>query len=97
VAPTAVPQPGWLLQRLASLGLRSLLIEGGPTVNSAFLAAGAFDELYWTIGARLVAADALPMIASLPDGHAPRPARLVSAHRSGDELFLRYRFDRIGP
>jgi riboflavin biosynthesis pyrimidine reductase len=97
VAPTAVPQPAWLLQRLASLGLRSLLIEGGPTVNSAFLAAAAFDELYWTIGARLVAADALPMIASLPDGNSPRPARLVSAHRSGDELFLRYRFVEVGP
>jgi riboflavin biosynthesis pyrimidine reductase len=97
VAPTAVPQPGWLLQRLASLGVRSLLIEGGPTVNSAFLAAGAFDELYWTVGARLVAAEALPMIASLPEGGPPRPARLVSAHRSGDELFLRYRFGTIGP
>jgi riboflavin biosynthesis pyrimidine reductase len=96
VAPTAVPQPGWLLQRLASLGVRSLLIEGGPTVNSAFLAADAFDELYWTVGARLVAAEALPMIASLPDLHPPRPAQLVSAHRSGDELFLRYRFRGIG-
>ncbi|HET6746441.1 MAG TPA: riboflavin biosynthesis protein RibD, partial [Candidatus Limnocylindria bacterium] len=71
-------------------------IEGGPTVNSAFLAAGAFDELYWTIGARLVAADALPMIASLPNAHDPRPGTLVSAHRFGDELFLRYRFGSIG-
>jgi riboflavin biosynthesis pyrimidine reductase len=97
VAPTAVPQPDWLLQRLTSLGVRSLLIEGGPTVNAAFLAAGAFDELYWTVGARLVAADALPMIASLPDGDSPRPARLISAHRSGDELFLRYRLAGIGP
>ncbi|HYN63539.1 MAG TPA: RibD family protein [Candidatus Limnocylindrales bacterium] len=96
VAPTAMPQPGWLLQRLASLGVRSLLIEGGPTINSAFLAAGAIDELYWTVGARVVAADALPMITSLQAAHDPRPARLVSAHRSGDELFLRYRFAGIG-
>jgi riboflavin biosynthesis pyrimidine reductase len=96
VAPDPVPQPAWLLDRLAERGMRSLLIEGGPTVNSAFLAAGAFDELYWTIGARLVAADALPMIASLPDAHDPRPGTLVSAHRFGDELFLRYRFGNIG-
>jgi len=96
VAPDAVPQPAWLLDRLAQRGVRSLLIEGGPTVNSAFLAAGAFDELYWTIGARLVAADALPMIASLPDAHDPRPGSLVSAHRFGDELFLRYRFAATG-
>jgi riboflavin biosynthesis pyrimidine reductase len=96
VAPDDVPQPGWLLGRLGARGIRSLLIEGGPTVNAAFLAAGAFDELYWTVGARLVAADALPMIASLPAPHAPRPGSLVSAHRFGDELFLRYRFERIG-
>jgi 5-amino-6-(5-phosphoribosylamino)uracil reductase len=92
VAPTDEPEPAWVLAQLAARGLRSLLIEGGPTVNAAFLAAGAVDELYWTIGASLVAADALPMIASLPWAHEPVPARLVSAHRAGDELFLRYRF-----
>jgi riboflavin biosynthesis pyrimidine reductase len=96
VAPEAVPPPRWLLDRLAARGIRSLLIEGGPTVNAAFLADGAFDELYWTVGARVVAADALPMIASLSGEHDPRPATLVSAHRSGDELFLRYRFGGIG-
>jgi riboflavin biosynthesis pyrimidine reductase len=74
--------------------VRSLLIEGGPTVNAAFLRAGAVDELYWTIGARVVAADALPMIASLPAPHDPLPATLVSAHRAGDELFLRYRIGK---
>lgn len=99
VAPGAVPEPGWLLQRLAEEGIGSLLLEGGPTLNAAFLAAGALDELYWTVGPRLVAAEALPMIASLPGGtpHLPREGRLVSAHRSGDELFLRYRFGSIGP
>jgi riboflavin biosynthesis pyrimidine reductase len=97
VAPDTVPQPGWLLERLAERGVGSLLIEGGPTVNAAFLAADAFDELYWTVGARLVAADALPMIASLPAPHPPRQGELVSAHRFGNELFLRYRFGSIGP
>lgn len=91
VAPTDVPQPDWLLARLAARGVRSLLIEGGPTVNAAFLAAGAVDELYWTVGASLVAADALPMIGALGTPHEPIPARLVSAHRAGDELYLRYR------
>ena len=91
VAPSDEPEPDWLLAQLAARGVRSLLIEGGPTVNGAFLAAGAVDELYWTIGARVVAADALPMIASLPSAHEPIPVRLVSAHRAGDELYLRYR------
>jgi riboflavin biosynthesis pyrimidine reductase len=68
---------------------------GGPTTNAAFLAAEAFDELYWTVGARLLANDALPMIAPLPGSpfaEHPREAQLVSVHRSDDELFLRYRF-----
>jgi riboflavin biosynthesis pyrimidine reductase len=96
-APTDRPAPEWVLARLAERGIRSLLLEGGPTTNAAFLAAGAFDELYWTIGARLLANDALPMIAPIPGGSpfAERPleARLVSVHRSEDELFLRYRFE----
>jgi riboflavin biosynthesis pyrimidine reductase len=92
VAPTEMPAPTWLLDQLASRGVGSLLIEGGPTINAAFLAAGAVDELYWTIGPKVVAADGLTMIASVPGEHAPRAAALVSAHRSGDELFLRYRF-----
>jgi riboflavin biosynthesis pyrimidine reductase len=94
VAPTVEPEPAWLLGRLAARGVRSLLIEGGPTVNAAFLAAGAVDELYWTVGARVVAADALPMIASLPWAHEPISASLVSVHRAGDELYLRYRLGK---
>jgi len=95
VAPTDRPDPEWVLARLAERGVSSLLLEGGPTTNAAFLAAGAFDELYWTIGARLLANDALPMITPIPDSpfaEQPREAQLVSVHRSGDELFLRYRF-----
>ena len=94
-APTDQPQPDWILERLAERGIRSLLLEGGPTTNAAFLAADAIDELYWTIGARLLGTDALPMIAPIPNSpwaNAPREGRLVSIHRSGDELFLRYRF-----
>jgi 2,5-diamino-6-(ribosylamino)-4(3H)-pyrimidinone 5'-phosphate reductase len=92
VAPTPNPQPGWLLGQLAERGVRTLLIEGGPTVNSSFLAVDALDELYWTVGPRLVAADGRQIVASLPERHPPRVGSLVSAHRSGDELFLRYRF-----
>ena len=101
VAPTTKPQPEWLLGVLAERGVGSLLLEGGPTTNAAFLAADAIDELYWTLGARLLGTDALPMIAPIPGGspwaEAPREGRLVSVHRSGDELFLRYRFSVTGP
>ncbi|MEX2135949.1 MAG: dihydrofolate reductase family protein [Chloroflexota bacterium] len=101
VAPTDQPEPGWVLDRLAERGIRSLLLEGGPTTNAAFLAADCIDELYWTIGARLLGTGALPMIAPIPGGspwaeHA-REGRLVSLHRSGDELFVRYRFEAGSP
>lgn len=100
VAPTDEPDPGWVLERLAERGMRSLLLEGGPTTNAAFLAADAIDELYWTIGSRLLGTDALPMIAPIrgdsPWAEQPREGRLVSVHRSGDELLVRYRFASIG-
>ncbi|MDP9250325.1 MAG: dihydrofolate reductase family protein [Chloroflexota bacterium] len=96
VAPTTKPQPQWLLGVIAERGVGSLLLEGGPTTNAAFLAADVIDELYWTLGARLLGTDALPMIAPIAGGspwaERPREGRLVSVHRSGDELFLRYRF-----
>jgi 5-amino-6-(5-phosphoribosylamino)uracil reductase len=90
VAPTDEPQPAWLLERLAAAGVGSLLLEGGPTLNAAFLRAGLLDEVLWTIGPRLVAGDALSMIA--PAGlDAPVELNLVSIHRHADELYLRYR------
>jgi riboflavin biosynthesis pyrimidine reductase len=100
VAPTDRPAPEWVLAQLAERGIRSLLLEGGPTTNAAFLAVDAIDELYWTIGARLLGTNALPMIAPIsnsPFAEQPREAQLVSVHRNDDELFLRYRLGRIGP
>jgi riboflavin biosynthesis pyrimidine reductase len=95
-APTPDPEPRWLLEQLAQRGIASVLLEGGPTTNAAFLAADCIDELFWTVGPMLVGTDALPMIAPIPGGSpwadAPRRGTLVSVHRSGDELFLRYQF-----
>ncbi len=98
VAPTVEPEPGWILERLAAADVSSLLLEGGPTLNAAFLAAGTLDELFWTIGPRFVGADALPIVAPL-DLPEPVEARLVSVHRQADELYLRYRIGAgsIGP
>ena len=99
-APDRVPEPGWVLDRLAERGIGSLLLEGGPHLNAAFLAQGLIDEAYWTIGAHMLGTDALPMIAPIPGGSPfaaePRRANLVSVLRHDDELFLRYRFDSAG-
>jgi riboflavin biosynthesis pyrimidine reductase len=103
-APSPRPEPAWILERLHERGIRSLLLEGGPTTNAAFLAAKALDEVFWTLGASLIASDALGMIAPIGAGSPwaddPRRGSLVSVHRNGDELFLRYRFGAgasIGP
>lgn len=99
-APDPRPRPEWLVAELADRGIGSLLLEGGPRVNAAFLAAGLLDEVYWTIGAHLLGTDALPMVAPIPGGSpfsdAPRQGSLVSVIRHRDELFLRYRFAAAG-
>lgn len=95
-APTDRPEPRWVVDRLAERGIGSLLLEGGPHLNAAFLAAGLIDEMYWTVGPLLLGTDALPMITPIAGGAAPaepRRGRLISVLRHGDELFLRYRFD----
>ena len=96
-APGEHPEPSWVLERLAERGVRAFLLEGGPTVNAAFLADGLIDEMYWTVGPLVTAAEALQMIAPIPGGSPyeadPRQGRLVSVLRHDDELFLRYRFE----
>lgn len=99
-APDARPAPRWVLDRLAERGVRSFLLEGGPHLNAAFLAAGLIDELCWTVGAILLGTDALSMIAAIEGGspyaNEPRRGSLASVLRHEDELFLRYRFQRAG-
>lgn len=90
-APTEEPEPAWLLDQLWERGIRSFLLEGGPRVNAAFLAAGCIDEVFWTVGALVTGAEALPMIAPIEGAMSPRRLELRSVLRHEDELFLRYR------
>jgi riboflavin biosynthesis pyrimidine reductase len=95
-ASDARPAPRWILATLAARGIGSFLLEEGPHLNAAFLAAGLVDELYWTVGAHLLGTDALPMIAPISGGSPfeadPYRGQLVSILRHDDELYLRYRF-----
>ena len=70
VAPTPHPEPDWVLGELRERGIGSVLLEGGPTVNARFHAAGLIDELYWTVGPWLFGGEGLPMIAPYP---RPKP------------------------
>ena len=94
-APDRRPAARWVLERLAERGIRSMLLEGGPNVNAAFIGERLLDELYWTIGPQVVGSPALTMVVPYADddGAEPWRARLASVIRHDDELMLRYRFE----
>jgi len=71
----------------AEHGVRSVLCEGGPTLNAAMLAEGAFDELFLTV-APILAGGPDPLTI-LRDGD-PVPLELRWALEGGGALFLRY-------
>jgi riboflavin biosynthesis pyrimidine reductase len=89
-APTPWPEPAWILATLAGRGIGRALLEGGPTLNASFHDAALIDELYWSVGPVMLGGDAQTMVA--PGPLSPRAAELISVHRSGGELYLRYRF-----
>lgn len=92
-APDPRPSARWVLDQLAQRGVSTVLIEGGPHLNAAFVAERLVDELYWTIGPHLIGSHALPMVAPFaPDDAEPWRGRLTSVMRHEDELLLRYRF-----
>ena len=77
------------LSELSSLGLRSVLAEGGPSLNGQLLAASLVDELCLTLAPRLVGGDARRIVTggeTLDGG----PWSLVSVLEDGGYLFLRY-------
>jgi riboflavin-specific deaminase-like protein len=81
-----------LLGRLRSEhGVRSILCEGGPTLNYSLLLYGLVDELFLTISPTLAAgADALTIVAGQPLPELV-PLELVWALEDESELFLRYK------
>jgi riboflavin-specific deaminase-like protein len=84
-----------LLEWLATeRGCKVVLCEGGGVLVSALFAAHAVDELYLTLVPRILGGAGAPTIVE-GDGFEPDvipDAKLVSADRVGDELFLRYDF-----
>jgi len=97
----AVPEPGagWIslatVLDAAKLGPGALvLVESGPVSTTRYLAEGAVDEIFLTRAPIFVGRGSEPPTLALVEGHVfhPRalPARLLSARRGGDYLFLRY-------
>jgi riboflavin biosynthesis pyrimidine reductase len=87
--------PGYALRRLAELGHRVVLCEGGPTWLGELVAAGHLDELCLTI-APLMGGDPLPVSVS-PPGAPLTQFTLRHVLQDGDTLFLRYERGRDAP
>ena len=72
--------------------VRSVLCEGGPTLNSHLFAATLVDELFLTLNPKLLGgASALTIVAGR-ELVEPQEPRLVSVAEAESELFTRWRF-----
>jgi 2,5-diamino-6-(ribosylamino)-4(3H)-pyrimidinone 5'-phosphate reductase len=76
------------------LGVRSIVCEGGPHLNSSLLREGLADELFLCVSPR-IAGDP-EQLASVEGVALPQPLdlELVSLHEAEQHLFLRYRIGR---
>lgn len=85
--------PVKLLGMLAKRGIKRLLLEGGGSLNQEFLSRDLVDEIHLTVCPLLIGGATAPTPF---DGRGflarqVRRARLLSARRAGQELFLHYR------
>jgi riboflavin-specific deaminase-like protein len=85
-----VDLPAALARLRAGHAVRSILCEGGPTLNGALLAAGLIDELFLTTAPTLAGSAGALTIITESSGDAPHPAELVWLLSGGSELFARY-------
>jgi len=72
------------LRALAADGVRSLLLEGGPTLATSFLAADLVDKLLVFVAPRLAGEGAGP-VAALPE---PRELSRLTSEPVGDDVLL---------
>ncbi|HLM27507.1 MAG TPA: dihydrofolate reductase family protein [Thermoleophilaceae bacterium] len=76
----------------AEHGVRSILCEGGPTLNSSLMDLGLVDELFLTLSPQLVGGrDPLTIVAG-PELDPPPQLELLSLVEGGGDLLTRWRF-----
>ena len=75
-------------------GVRSILCEGGPHLNSSLLREGLVDELFLCISPRIAGDPSEP--ASVEGTALPTPIDmdLITLHEADQHLFFRYRLRR---
>lgn len=80
-----------LLERLRSEhGVRSILCEGGPSLNESLIAEGLVDELFLSLAPKLAGGPPLTLLTGDPLAE-PLETELVSLYEHGSHLFGRYR------
>jgi riboflavin-specific deaminase-like protein len=84
------PTPAAVLADLHARGVRTVLCEGGPTLNRMLLEAEAVDELFLTVAPLIAGGDEEPAIVAGAPLDVPARLALRSVLRHADELFLRY-------
>jgi riboflavin-specific deaminase-like protein len=72
-------------------GVRSVLCEGGPTLNSFLFAAGLVDELFLTMNPKVVGGAAALTIVAGRELVDPVELELLSAAEADGELYTRWR------
>jgi riboflavin-specific deaminase-like protein len=77
------------VRSLGELGARVVLVEGGPTFNSAVVAADLIDELCLTVSPLLLGGDG-PRIVNGGTPERPLPLRLDRILEQDDLLFHRF-------
>src|SRR5215213_8016339 len=75
-------------------GVRSVLCEGGPTLNSYLLSAGLVDELWLTLNPKLAGGAAALTIVAGRELVEPIDLEPVSVAEGGGDLFTRWRVRR---
>jgi riboflavin-specific deaminase-like protein len=73
-------------------GVRSVLCEGGPTLNSHLFAAGIVDELFLTLNPKILGGAASLTIVAGRELVEPAEPDLVSVAEHDGELYTRWRF-----
>jgi riboflavin biosynthesis pyrimidine reductase len=84
-----------LMARLREdLGVRSVVCEGGPTLNSHLFAAGLVDELFLTLNPKVAGGAAALTIVAGRELVDPAELALVSVAEGGGDLFTRWRVQK---
>jgi len=71
-------------------GVRSVLCEGGPTLNSYLFAAGLVDELFLTLNPKIAGGAAALTIVAGRELVEPAELEMISVAEGGGDLFTRW-------